>query len=103
MHSKLALITGASKGIGLDNGASVSFSGALAFMTGDISNASTSLNDSGNAIGLSFSASYNHLLNPSSGVRARGFYQYYGFTDFSTVGDVDETILGAEATYYMNF
>ncbi len=93
---------GASKAIGLDNGSSISFSGALAFMTGDIYNTST-LNDSGDAMGLSFSASYNHPLSQTSGLRARSFYQYYGFTDFSAVGDVDESILGIEAAYYLNF
>lgn len=96
------LFGGASKAIGLKNGSSISLSGALAFMTGDLYDTGT-LNDSGSAIGLSVSAAYNLPLSSDSGLRLRGFYQSYSFSDFSTQADANETILGAEAGYYLNF
>lgn len=94
---------GASKSVGLENGTSMSFSGALAFMTGDIYEVSSGLNDSGSAVGLSFAAGYNKPLSTNSGIRLRGFYQSYSFSDFTTVKDVQEDILGVEAGYYLNF
>lgn len=71
-------------------------------MTGDLST-TNNINDSGNAIGFSATAAYNLPLGSDAGIRLRGFYQSYSFTDFSTQPDALETILGAEASYYLNF
>ncbi len=96
------LFGGAGKSIGLNNGASMSFNGALAFMTGDVYDTKT-LKDSGKATGLSFSAAYNRPLSHNSGIQLRGFYQSYSFSDFATVVDVNESILGVDAAFYMDF
>lgn len=93
---------GASKSIGLENGASISFSGALAFMTGDVYDSDT-LNDSGNAVGLSVSVAYNLPLSDNFGMQLRGFYKNYGFSDFTTVVDAEESILGVDAAFHLNF
>ncbi|MDH5407090.1 MAG: hypothetical protein OEZ33_07960 [Gammaproteobacteria bacterium] len=93
---------GGSKVIHLDQSSSVSLSAALAIMTGDIFD-NFSLNDSGNTYGLSVSASYNLPLGDNQGLKARANYHSYSFSDFSTVVDVDESILSVEASYYMNF
>lgn len=94
---------GASRAIGLGNGASMSLSGALAYMKGDLYNNST-LNDSGNALGLSFTAAYNLPLGADSGIQVRGFYQNYSFSGFSNSNNnADEEILGIEAGYHLDF
>ena len=93
---------GVSKTIGLSRGTSISLSGALASMEGDLYNTST-LNDSGKTLGLSFSAAYKLSLSADSGIRIRGFYQNYSYSDFNSESDFDEEILGVEAGYHLDF
>ena len=93
---------GASKAISLGNGTSLSLTGALASMKGDLYN-NSSLNDSGDALGLSFTAAYNLPLGTDSGIQVRGFYQNYSFSGFSAGNDANETILGIEAGYHLDF
>ena len=93
---------GSSKSIGLDNGASMSLSGAVAVMTGDVYDTG-SIKDSGSSIGLSFSAAYNFPISDHTGLQLRGFYQKYRFNKFKTVVDANESILGIEAGLHWNF
>ena len=96
------LFGGASKVFNLGSGSSMSLSGALASMTADVYDTGT-VNDSGSAVGLSFTAAYNLPISDDSGLRVRGFYQNYSFSGFNTVGDANETILGIEAGYHLDF
>ena len=93
---------GGSKLISLDKGASMSFNSAVAVMTGDVNDTGT-INDSGSSIGLSFSATYNLPISDNSGFQLRGFYQKYSFDNFRTVVDADESILGVEVGFHLNF
>lgn len=93
---------GASKSIRQASGTTVSLSAAVAFMTGYIYD-TASLDDEGSAIGTSFSATYNVPMAGGTGIQVKGFYQYYGFSDFRAAADTNETIIGAHAAYYMNF
>lgn len=92
---------GVNKSIGFANGSSLSFSGAVAVMTGDVYDTG-SINDSGSSIGLSFSTAYNLPIGANYGLQFRGFYQKYNFDKFRTVVNANESILGADAGFYLN-
>lgn len=92
---------GCGKSSRLGNGVYFSYNAAIAFMGGDYETAA--VQDSGDAIGLSLSAGLKQPFGKDSGIRLRGFYHSYDFSGFNTTPDVNETILGADINYYMDF
>ncbi|MDH5445102.1 MAG: hypothetical protein OEY52_06055 [Gammaproteobacteria bacterium] len=93
---------GGSKVIPMQQKGSLVLSVAVASMKGEIYDTDT-LDDTGEAVGTSYSIGYSLPLQKKSGLQFRSYYQKYKYSKFATVVDIEEDIFGLDASFYLNF
>lgn len=103
--------TGASFGFPLNDSSSLSISGALAFLDGELKDndigSGTPYNAEANSFGLSLAMTYTANFTDTSGLTLKGGIQSYSFVDWEDpnyfIDDMNETILAMELGFFIGF